>query len=364
MAYHIFHSVKKWLSPTSPWIADQIRLFPLEQQTVLTNVKVNPPTDISANLFQKSVMIRSTEAFRRRAIRKQRADVNIVFSHFGNQAWHDLALNADLKIGRFYGYDLHRLPTSQPIWNERYLELFDKIDVLLCEGPYMKQILMDKGANSNKIKVLPLGVKPFENPQIRTTNGHLNILIAGTFTPKKGIHTALDACLLLAENEAGFSFSIDIIGDYLDAVASPDAYKSSLEVKLNHPLLKSKITRHGYVSRERLHRLALQSHCALLPSEWTASRDCEGGFPVIFLDLMATGLPIISTDHCDIPFAITSENGFLAQEKDVEQLAKYILQISDNDVLMTKSKAAIATVEQRFLWDKLAPLYHQTILKR
>ena len=29
--------------------------------------------------------------------------------------------------------------------------------------------------------------------------------------------------------------------------------------------------------------------------------DCEGGAPIVLLDAQATGLPIISTKHCDIP---------------------------------------------------------------
>ena len=53
--------------------------------------------------------------------------------------------------------------------------------------------------------------------------------------------------------------------------------------------------------------------------------DCEGGAPIVLLDAQATGLPIISTKHCDIPDEVShKKSGFLADEKNNEQLSKYI----------------------------------------
>lgn len=43
------------------------------------------------------------------------------------------------------------------------------------------------------------------------------------------------------------------------------------------------------------------------------------------IEMAATGMPIVSTNHCDIPNVITSERtGLLANEHDVGQLAEHI----------------------------------------
>ena len=61
------------------------------------------------------------------------------------------------------------------------------------------------------------------------------------------------------------------------------------------------------------------------PSCHTEAHDSEGGAPVVFLDAQATGMPIISTTHCDIPEeVIDGETGILTKEKDVDGIAQAI----------------------------------------
>jgi colanic acid/amylovoran biosynthesis glycosyltransferase len=46
---------------------------------------------------------------------------------------------------------------------------------------------------------------------------------------------------------------------------------------------------------------------------------------VVLLDAQATGMPVISTTHCDIPSeVIDGETGLLAPERDVGGLAEHI----------------------------------------
>jgi colanic acid/amylovoran biosynthesis glycosyltransferase len=55
----------------------------------------------------------------------------------------------------------------------------------------------------------------------------------------------------------------------------------------------------------------------------TASNgDTEGGAPVSIIEMAASGMPIVSTTHCDIPeVVIDGETGFLAPERDSTALA-------------------------------------------
>ena len=49
--------------------------------------------------------------------------------------------------------------------------------------------------------------------------------------------------------------------------------------------------------------------------------ETEGGVPVTFIEMSASGMPVLSTLHCDIPEVIrNNESGFLVPEKDVDAL--------------------------------------------
>ncbi len=68
----------------------------------------------------------------------------------------------------------------------------------------------------------------------------------------------------------------------------------------------------------------------------TATGESEG-LSIVILEAQAMGLPVISSIHPDIPEAIIhEETGFLAQEKDWESLAKYILTLFENMELREK----------------------------
>ena len=49
--------------------------------------------------------------------------------------------------------------------------------------------------------------------------------------------------------------------------------------------------------------------------------DTEGGAPVCITEMLATGMPVVSTTHCDIPEVLGSDlHHLLAPERDVEAL--------------------------------------------
>jgi colanic acid/amylovoran biosynthesis glycosyltransferase len=57
------------------------------------------------------------------------------------------------------------------------------------------------------------------------------------------------------------------------------------------------------------------------PSITANDGDTEGGAPVSIIEMLASGMPVISTKHCDIPDIVPQElNHLLAPEKDTEKL--------------------------------------------
>ena len=51
----------------------------------------------------------------------------------------------------------------------------------------------------------------------------------------------------------------------------------------------------------------------------------KGGAPVSIIEMAATGMPIVSTNHCDIPEVILDGvTGLLAEERDVSGLVTHL----------------------------------------
>jgi colanic acid/amylovoran biosynthesis glycosyltransferase len=77
----------------------------------------------------------------------------------------------------------------------------------------------------------------------------------------------------------------------------------------------------GYQPHSKIFEEAYRSHAFIAASITASDGDSEGGAPVILSEMAATGIPIISTRHCDIPFVLDhGNNGLLADEGDVDGL--------------------------------------------
>src|SRR4051812_21366847 len=129
----------------------------------------------------------------------RKIDARVLHSHFGSGGWADLAHARRMgarHVVTFYGFDVNYLPVSQPVWYARYRELFAAVDLVLCEGPHFARSIEALGCPAAKIKVQHLGV-PIEDirfvPRQWQPGTPLRILIAGSFTEKKGIPYALEA---------------------------------------------------------------------------------------------------------------------------------------------------------------------------
>ncbi len=89
--------------------------------------------------------------------------------------------------------------------------------------------------------------------------------------------------------------------------------------------LKDKVKVYPPITGDKLHNFMKNFDVFIHPSCYAKDGDCEGGAPVVLLDAQATGMPVISTTHCDIPEeVINGKTGLLAPEKDVETLTKFI----------------------------------------
>lgn len=355
----VAHSVSSWLPLTMTWLYNQIRHMGEHRNMVLARSLQNeasfPWHDLRSfsgscdeTLFriQKKLGIRSYPSFVDREIEKNR--VSILHSHFGDQGWYDLAIARKHRLKHvvtFYGYDVNMLPTQQPVWKERYLELFESADLFLCEGPHMCRSLLELGCPEHKSKVQRLGVDlqniPFV-PRVVTAGGIVNVLIAGTFREKKGIPYALEAIGLLKPNYP--NLRITVVGDST-GLPREEAEKQRIhQVIEKHHL--APITRMlGFQSHDNLMKEAYRHHLFLSPSVNSSDGDTEGGAPVTIIEMAASGMPVISTGNCDIPFVLGQANReHLVAERDPEALAAKL-----DEFITSLDLTTLAEANRRFV---------------
>jgi colanic acid/amylovoran biosynthesis glycosyltransferase len=247
----------------------------------------------------------------------------LLHAHFANVAWHYLPLAKNLGvpfIASFYGYDYEQLPFRKPQYNERYRQLFREAQVILCEGPHGKSILMQRGCPEEKIQVLPLGINPEVIPFITRTKpaGRLRLLQAATFTEKKGHRFTLEAFRLALQQCP--DLHLTLAGEPIN-----QAILKEIRQFVRENGLEDRIAICDFVPFGQFHSWLRNFDVFIQPSCYAADRDCEGGAPIVLLDAQATGMPILSTTHCDIPAeVIHGQTGLLCPEKDVRQLAAHI----------------------------------------
>lgn len=257
----------------------------------------------------------------------------IVHSHFGDAAWANLGavrrLNAK-HVVTFYGFDVNKLPTQFPAWRRRYRQLFDEADLILCEGSHMAQCIIRLGCPAEKLKVqhLAVDVKHIKfSPRQWRPGEPLKVLIAASFREKKGIPFAIEALGVLHK---AIPVELTIIGDAEADPASQREKKIILDA-LERGGFSANARLLGYQSYETLFREAYQHHIFLSPSVTASDGDTEGGAPVALIEMAASGMPIVSTTHCDIPEIVQhGVTGLLAAERDVNGLVCHLKWFVEN----------------------------------
>ena len=106
----------------------------------------------------------------------------------------------------------------------------------------------------------------------------------------------------------------------------------------------------GYQPYSVLLQEASRCHVFLSPSVTAEDGDTEGGAPVSIIEMAASGIPVISTHHCDIPEVLEDGvTGLLTSERSVDGLASkldWLIQNPDRWHAMTT--AARKHVELEF----------------
>ena len=256
----------------------------------------------------------------------------------------------------FHAYDL-------TVWlRERgdtaYAALFSEAALLLPISEHWRSKLLQLGAEPSKVSVLRMGVDcEAISYQARTLRADepVRLLSVGRLVEKKGIAYAIEAIAKAREALPAIEYSIVGDGPLMGVL------KQMVEARG----LGKHVTFLGALDSQRLQQLMATQHCLLVPSVTSADGDMEG-LPVVIMEAMAQGLPVIATHHSGIPELVRDgETGLTVPERDATALAEALVAWAKApEAWLARSARARNVVEQSFevkklaadLADKLRPL--------
>jgi colanic acid/amylovoran biosynthesis glycosyltransferase len=270
----------------------------------------------SFNLFRKGLIFLGEKPF------------DVYHCHFGGLG----RLVADLigigavqgkLITTFHGYDITK--SVKQFGRNIYKRLFTTGDLFLPISYRWKDRLIELGCSEEKIVVHRMGVdlNKFNFSSRRfCENKRLRLLTVGRLVEKKGVEYGIRGVCNAINTYPNIDFEYTIVGD------GPLKEKLFLLVK---ELNLDKIVRIvGSKSHQEVRMLMDSADLLLCPSVTSSEGDQEG-IPVVIMEAMACGLPVISTFHSGIPELVKDgETGFLVNERDVNGLAKKIKLLLEN----------------------------------
>ncbi len=351
MTLTVAHSFPVWLPQTQTWLYNQVRFLPPGatshilckevqhmEQFHLPNIHSlsgasSRLTRLSTHLFRHM----DYHLFVRHMCLKLEPDV--LHSHFGPVGWknHLVArllpstrLEKIRRVVTFYGQDVDHLPKTNPVWRKRYRDMFERTDLVLCEGSVMAGKVEALGCPSDRIRIHHLGVDlgsiPFE-PRVKKSGEPFRVLMAAAFRPKKGFIYGLKALELVSRK---FELEVTLVGDATDDAESAREKQKILDF-LQGSQLGERVKLTGFLAVKGLYEAARSHHIYLAPSVAADDGDNEGGAPVSLIEMAASGMPVVSSRHCDIPEIIRNgHSGLLADERDVAGLARCLGSLMDD----------------------------------
>ncbi len=251
-------------------------------------------------------------------------DYDIIHSHFGNNGIIGVYLKKGGVCGKFvttfHGYDLSEF--LKLYGTAIYNTLFHYCDLCLPISDYWGKKLLELGCDKKKIKVHRMGIEQgnstFEN-KVKYQK-KIRLLTVGRLVEKKGHKHSIRAVS-------------DLINDKIDleyTIAGSGPLLNSLKMLVSKLKMDNRIKFKGECTGEEVKKLYKNSDIFILHSITPPSCDKEG-IPVVLMEAMDKGLPVISTNHSGIPELVSDkESGLLVNEKDVEALKQSIEYLAEN----------------------------------
>lgn len=225
-------------------------------------------------------------------------------------------------ITSFHGRDVAK-PSARPYGRLLYRRLFRRGAAFVVVSERMREQLVQLGAPPERVHLIRTGVDlqeiPF-SPRAWPDDGNVRLLTCGRLVEKKGTRYAIEALARLRGRYP--HLQLTVIGE--------GPLRPALERQAQACGVADQVHFLGVQPVERVIEEMLASHIFVLPCVTAADGDQEG-VPVVLMEAQATGMPVISSQHAGVPEVVQHGiTGYLAQERNIEQLGALLATLIDN----------------------------------
>jgi colanic acid/amylovoran biosynthesis glycosyltransferase len=288
-----------------------------------------------------------------------RTGAQLLHVYFGQIAVHLLPLIGTWKkpsIVSFHGADV-TVDMNKPAYREATQQMLDAVRLVLVRSESLRRAVVDLGCDEGKIEVqrtgIPLDEFPFRERSF-PQDGEWRFVQAGRLIEKKGLPITLRAFAVFLHQHPNAKLTIAGEGPLLGQLRN-------LARELN---IDGRVSFTGFISQEQLRDVYYQSHIFLHPSQ-TGRDGNQEGIPNAMLEAMASGLPVVATEHGGIPEAIQNGvSGVLVPEHDHEGLAGALLNaVQDAGFLSEIARNGAEVVRENFDLDAQAQRLEEIYLR-
>ncbi|MEY4483725.1 MAG: hypothetical protein RL693_1177 [Verrucomicrobiota bacterium] len=269
---------------------------------------------------------------------------NLVHVYYGHKAVHFydmLCAWGGPFVVSFHGVDVSKF-LNEPNYVETLQKVFATAKLVMGRSHSLLKRLEELGCPVEKLRLNHTPI-PLEHLKTITrkapSDGHWRLVQACRLIKKKGIVTTLKALQIVLKTHPQLRYIL----------CGEGPLKEKIESTARELGLQNNIELRGWLDQEQLLEEYQRAHVFLHPSEMTKESDQEG-IPNSMLEAMATGLPVVATNHGGIPEAVTTgHDGLLVPEHSPAELAEAILKLlGAPSLLETLSTNAAASVRANF----------------
>ena len=285
-------------------------------------------------------------------LKKQRCThLHVHFAHIPT----DIAMYSAMLAGIPFSFTSHANDLFQRGWLLK--EKVDRAKFCVTISEYNKKYLMQHGAQESSVHVVHCGVDSaaFGALSDKNSNDKLVIGSLGRAVEKKGFDILLDTVPLLKQQ--GITLQIQLAGD--------GPLLPLLQQQAARLGITDDVEFCGAIAHDNVSTWLQTLDLFVLPCQRDANGDMDG-IPVVLMEAMMVGVPVISTRISGIPeLVVDNVTGLLAQPGDSDSLAQAIVCLQGNKNLrQSLVNSAVALVQDQFDLNKntarLAKLFNGT----
>ena len=333
----IAHLVVKYLNFSETFIYEQIRLMKHFTPIIFTMQKRNLkryPVDNIHSMSDLPYFKRHAENIRSMlgfssyfsGLIKYH-DIKLIHAHFAYMGNYALQFKKYFNIPlitSFYGLDLYQL-TRNPLYRIQLKRLFKEGDLFLAYSSIMKDRAIELGCPANKVRTFTAGIDINRFKYLKRPLGKdIKILFIGRFVEKKG---AIYCVRAFAKSYAKHkNITLTMVGD--------GPLENALKRAIRKLGISDRVTMTGTIPDTSV-ELA-KADILVSPSVVARNGDAEGGINVVVLEALACGIPAIVTEQSQSEVVIDGRSGFIARERDADDLSEKLNKLIENPDLISK----------------------------